>query len=258
MKTELIPTLNLVNNYFYHTIHQSFNSTRQRSWQGWQELLKLLEVQKLLKINNLKILDLACGNGRFLKFWQQNSESHFDYLGLDSSKELINFAKKIIKTEQNHKFQVWDSIQNGLNFSQAEGFNFNLITVFGFYHHLCNFGLRQKLFEQISTNLKPDGLAVVSAWKFVREKNIENKILNPASDFAKTFFKKYQLQMSDLEKNDYFLLWKRGDFAVRICHDADQTEFLNLAKEFDLKLVTQFQADGKERNLNDYFVLKKG
>jgi ubiquinone/menaquinone biosynthesis C-methylase UbiE len=66
-------------------------------------VLKLLELNSKLIIKNLKLLDLACGNGVLAKAIPDN----VNYFGVDNAPSLINEAKR---TDQNlnHKYLIAD------------------------------------------------------------------------------------------------------------------------------------------------------
>ena len=51
-----------LNNRFYKTVATDFSATRQMPWAGWDRLLPFLPKEAI------DILDLGCGNGRFLSF----------------------------------------------------------------------------------------------------------------------------------------------------------------------------------------------
>jgi len=68
----------------YNDIAEQFNETRQKH--SWQELIKLAKKVK----SGSSVLDVGCGNGRLLKILPSNIK----YLGVDSSKKLLNLAQQ--------------------------------------------------------------------------------------------------------------------------------------------------------------------
>ena len=75
----------------YDTYAQEFSDCRPFFWRELEHLNKFIR-------NGDKILDIGCGNGRLLNLFE-NKE--IDYTGIDSSKELIEIAKKNYSNERN-------------------------------------------------------------------------------------------------------------------------------------------------------------
>jgi len=75
-----------LNKDFYNNVSPSFSKTRQYGWPGWKILLQYL------KDNNFKcekVIDLACGNGRFYN----SAVKYFPdilYLGIDDNEILLH------------------------------------------------------------------------------------------------------------------------------------------------------------------------
>jgi len=67
----------------YDLIAEPFSGTRQFIW---EDLKPLAEYVK----DGDKVLDVGCGNGRLLELFQGKNA---DYIGVDSSEELIKIAK---------------------------------------------------------------------------------------------------------------------------------------------------------------------
>ncbi len=66
-------------------------------------VLRLLELNLKSQISNLKLLDLACGNGVLAKAIPEDIE----YLGIDNAPSLINEAKRTDRNP-NHKYLIAD------------------------------------------------------------------------------------------------------------------------------------------------------
>ena len=72
-----------LNREFYEKHNESFDKSRSYGfWEGFEEIIEFLP-------KTPKILDLGCGNARFLKFLLEKNLLIFSYLGLDNSREFI-------------------------------------------------------------------------------------------------------------------------------------------------------------------------
>ncbi len=259
MRKYLIRILNQLNQDFYNQIGTDFSATRNFAWTGWEKFPKYLK-QK----NNLKILDLACGNGRLIDFLEKNLPNNFSYLGLDNSRTLLEIAKNKFPKYQ---FNYFDLINNFL-INQKIILNtqekFDLITVFGLTHHLASNQLRKELLRSLKNNLNQNGIIVLSNWQFAKEKErFQKNTINYKKILKNSKINLWQkikliFILSQLEKNDFLLDWRQGEKAeqvFRYCHQVDEMEIEQIAKENRLKIITKFSSDGKSGNLNQYFIL---
>ena len=57
-----------------------------------------------------------------------------------------------------------------------------------------------------------------------------------------------------LEKNDYFLDWRRGERAIRYCHAYKTEEVEKLFDTTPLQLQATYRADGRENGVNSYYL----
>ena len=105
-------------------------------------------------INNKEIishLDFATGTGRIAKLLEEKSKEQ--YL-LDSSKKMLEYAKKILNSDK-CKFIEEDFTKINLNKK------FDLITAFRFFPN-AEFFLREKAMKFISQHLKDDGVLIIN------------------------------------------------------------------------------------------------
>jgi len=260
MNKWLIKALNQLNQDFYQQVSVDFSTSRNFSWDGWEIIF-----QQLPKKQNLKVLDIACGNGRFIEFLEKKLNNNFDYLGLDNSKELLKIAKNRFPKKQFNYFDLVDNYLINQKIIIENKKKFDVIVLFGLSHHLPSFELRNELFKSLKNNLNKKGLIIVSNWQFANEqgrfaKNIlswRKIIKNPKINLWQKI--KLIFLLLNLEKNDYLLDWRKGEKAnqvFRYCHQIDEEEMRKIAKENHLQPVNRFFADGKSGKLNQYFLLK--
>ncbi len=131
----------------YDQIAEEFSHTRHSLW---PELLPILDYIK----DGDKILDAGCGNGRILKLF---SGKLIDYTGIDPSKKLIEFAKKlnpnqgVFLTNQVEKLPFPDN-------------HFDHILMIAVLHHIPSRSLRQHALLELKRVLKPGGMLFITNW----------------------------------------------------------------------------------------------
>lgn len=256
MKKSTINQLNQLNQKFYSVIASEFSQTRQHSWVGWEKLLTAdFFNEKNRNKQKLFVLDLGCGNGRFAEFLSSRKIG-IKYLGIDTNEKLLKIGlnKNVFQDNQeNLRLEKFDLIENllaaeelgrvGMDFGE-----FDLVVAFGVLHHLPSFNLRRNFLKLMAKQIHDDGLVVITAWRFDRDKNLMARKQN---------FTNVDLSSIDMEENDYLLDWQRGQNAIRYCHLTLPNEMKELADQAGLKIVSTFSSDGKSGNLNDYYLCKR-
>jgi tRNA (uracil-5-)-methyltransferase TRM9 len=223
----------------YSSYANEFSSTRQSPWDGWKQLTKYF------KDKNNTVLDLACGNGRFLKFLSTSKTDLSRYLGVDNSSPLMEVAGELIETLKNDNKQSSLELMH-LDLEESSWGTkikdkYNLVVAFGITHHLQSRESRRKFFETISYLVEKDGIFIVTFWEFLKMERYIKKlskleIIDSTNDFEMTF-------------------GKNG--AKRFCHFYTDIEVLDLVSNLPFKIVDEFYSDGVEKNQNKYFVFKK-
>ncbi|MFZ5425082.1 MAG: class I SAM-dependent methyltransferase [Patescibacteria group bacterium] len=224
-----------LNAEFYETVGDEFDGTRQNPWEGWKHVM--MSIQPFLRHSTqIKVLDLGCGNGRFLSYIER-LDLPIKYLGIDASEKLLSKTFKSARAD----FAKVEFIKN---LYELHGLGtFDLIVAFGVTHHIPDKVHRKRWFLTIANLINQGGFLIFSTWNF----SIDKAVMGP---FEEDF----------LEENDYLLGW--GDTgALRFCHYYTEEEINQLIKELKdtgLHLLKTFEADGSTNQKNKYYVLRKG
>ena len=115
-----------------------------------QEFIEYL-LAYLLPRQGSKMLDIACGSGRFAK---QLAEHDYDVTGIDISMESITIAKKY-ETDNLHFFSQDMRLPFYINYFD---YAFNFFTSFGYFSHDRDHALAAKSF---AASLKENGILVI-------------------------------------------------------------------------------------------------
>lgn len=215
----------------YTTHAGDFSKTRQSPWKGWDRVLERLEVQEL------EVLDLGCGNARFLKYLYSKYPKRLkSYTGIDSSAGLLGIAKRDNPLPE-ARF-IKEDLENPNWLNTLEGENFNFIVSFGLSHHLHSYGVRSLLYKNSYDLLTAGGYFCITFWQFSSRESLMKKAIK-------------------LEGIDNYQLSFGSTGAKRFAHLTTETEIEKIEKENNFTLVESFFSDGKEGDLNLYRIYKK-
>jgi SAM-dependent methyltransferase len=218
----------------YTTYAKQFSDSRQAPWKGWFNLISKFKIQN----SKLSILDLGCGNGRFLKFLMDQHIQVEKYVGLDNSSELLEIAQNQFNLP-NIEFINLDLEDNWIK--DIKNDSFDLITVFGVVHHLHTFEQRRAILEESTKLLSINGILCVTYWQFLEIERYKDKII---------------WDKSQQELNNYTMYF--GDEkAERFCHFTSIDEIEKLEEGLQLDIIDTYKSDGKENDQNIYRVYKR-
>lgn len=245
MNKQTFIQLNRLNQLFYNTLANSFSQTRSLPNTGWDKLIPYLHT-----IPNPHILDLGCGNGRFLK-WLQSYTDNVRYTGVDQSENLLNLTPQAsTPSAQFIQADILTTLQT-LNLSQQP----SVITAFGLTHHIPGTLHRLSWFTQLARLLQPGGLLIYTNWQIYQDPRFSKarQTLN---------LPKYQLSISksDLEAGDYILPWQDRTDIFRYVHiysPSENAKIRSSLQKAGLSLLESYVSDGKTNNLNQYFIWEK-
>lgn len=251
MNQETAKKLQQLTKNFYDTVAGQFSDTRQTAWPGWERTL--VHLNETQENGQLSVLDLACGNGRFINFLKLNLKSELHYDGIDSNEVLLHKTKALLfeKEVQGNVYHI-DLVdrlteKNQMYFPELNR-NYNLIVCFGIFHHIPSKELRTSCIQQLGQLLQSSGILIISLWQFANLERFQKKLLSPQS---------FEIDPAQLEENDYLLGWDTQINIARYCHSFSMDEIKELVAASGLKLLDQFKADGKDNNMNTYLVLQR-
>jgi tRNA (uracil-5-)-methyltransferase TRM9 len=214
----------------YEKIAEDFDATRKVFW---QELYFLGDY-----INDGdKVLDIGCGNGRFLTVIK---DKIFQYTGIDNSESLISYAQKWHGDKE--KFICADALS--LPFEDA---SFDVAVSFGVLHHIPSKKFRKQFLSEAHRVLKKDGIAIITVW------NLWNKRLTP---IIRKYAIRKLLGKSKLDFKDVFLPFGKKE-SVRYLHAFTEREISRLLKRNGFKILELKFVKRRGDNENIVVICKK-
>jgi tRNA (uracil-5-)-methyltransferase TRM9 len=214
-----------LNQHFYQSVAEEFSRTREKGWSGWDNLLPY--IKKLADDGKFSILDLGCGNGRFLEFILSNfHQQSFKYTGLDFSQRLLSLAKLKYIGKPQAGFQRFDVIKGA---DKING-KYDLVVAFGLTHHLPYDYLTEKWLPQIVSLLNNNGYLALSFW-----------------DIGEG-------------KGEYLMGWGNNSKVQRYVCVLNQLEIkkvIEILVQLKLELVADYTDTHNKKNKNRYLVFKK-
>lgn len=230
-----------INQAFYRQLAGAFGASRNHPWPGWRRLLTHLGAQP----QALSVLDVACGNGRFAEFLQAHYEGPVDYLGVDTSEELLSEARACKRPWA--RFERQDILH-----SLPEP-SFALVGCFGLTHHVPGSARRKQLMQRLFSKVAPGGLLAVSFWRFAERPRFAKRVKDWSAYNAEQP-PEHRVPIAQLEAGDHLVVWGRGE-GLRYCHSFSEAEIDALFEE--QPVIARFLADGKSQDLNEYVVLQR-
>jgi len=234
VKKETAEKIIKINTEGYDKVADSFSQSRDYFWKEFHFLKNIVK-------NEDKILDIGCGNGRFLGFLKEDCNcedciekklNSFQYSGIDSSNELIKIAKEKYKDTLYAEFETGNATE-----LPHEENSFNKIFSFAVIHHIPSKELQAKFMSEAYRVLKNDGVFVLSSWNLWGTKHrtlIYKNIIKKIFGLSKLDFKDIIIHYFGEGKGERFL------------HAFTKKELENLAKKAGFKIekseITKMQS----------------
>lgn len=213
----------------YDNIAEDFSRTR---YSVWEEFKPLGQYAK----DGDKILDLGCGNGRFIELFRGKN---IEYAGIDNSHKLIEIARQ---KYPDGNFQAFD----GLKIPYPDNY-FDAIYSIAVFHHIPGDQLRQEFLTEAKRVLKSGGKLILSTWYLWH--NIS---------FWKLFFKFTFKRITGKSSFDFFDITEPwGKISERYFHNFRKGELKRLIKKVGFETERFFVSRRGPRNKNLLVVAKK-
>ena len=228
-----------LNREFYERFASSFSGTRFGPQPGWHRIIPYFP-------KRCAVLDLGCGNGRFAIFLDQHLEQ-VRYVGLEGSKALLTIAREQTRGLAHVQAACFQTDLSAPEWHRRSG-QFDVVTALAVLHHIPGFEARAEFVREAGRCMKPEGTLILSTWRFTHNPRMRRKLLPWAAA---------GLSEADVEPGDYLLDWKKDGGGMRYAHELDEAEVQELAARAGLRVVEQFVADGRERDLSLYSILRR-
>lgn len=257
------------NKIFYSQVFDTWNNEATYYWDGFYILYPIIE-QLLVSTGktHFRILDVGCANGRWFNFIEMCfPEYTFEKIGIDlvdfkSIHGLVNdFDFKVVNIEDSDEMD---------KFVDTAGY-FDIITLFGVYHHIQGREVRQTITKKLSTILNYEGRYIFTRWNFLKMNRLRNHILYPndleqladCNNSVGNYNNSNENTIPKIdylkwEKGDYYLKWDKSKFGIRYANMLDNIEIAGMLYNSILSCRYTFDSDDKQNNRNSYYVCKKG
>lgn len=215
----------------YNHIAPDFANTRVNIW---PEIAVLFDYIR----KGDKVLDLGCGNGRFVNIIKERGG---EYFGTDVSFGLIDIAKK---NYPNESFQATEPLK--LPFGDNY---FDIVYSIAVLHHVPSKDFRLEFLQETRRVLKTSGIFVLTAWK---PKDKEERFLG-----VKFLLKKIFGQSRGLDFGDVIEPWFGNNKGERYFHCFTKKELVGLAKQAGFEILKSGTIQNEKGNRQNLFVVLK-
>jgi tRNA (uracil-5-)-methyltransferase TRM9 len=231
MKLGVIQKLEVLNEAFYMRHAEAFSNTRTAPWPGWEHTLVP---------SDASVLDLGCGNGRYLSFLRSRGFEGA-YQGVDSCGALVERAAEVFPPSDRIHWQVGrlDDVLRG-------NADYDHVAAWGVLHHVPSEKKREELIEQMLQRIRKGGTLWFSLWQFRDHLRFQKNECSPA-DFG--------FSSDDLEEGDALLDWQGDRDVPRYCHHFSNEEIARMCRRFVDASPSVHRSEGSDR-FNTYVCMR--
>ena len=245
-----------LNRQFYEQHASAFVAKRDRPWPGWKRVLAAATTERTA----LRVLDVGCGNGRLGAFLDEAWDAPLEYVGIDASQPMIDYARKRFAPGSTPhrvtRFVCGDLIANAPAdvLAETSAVGFDLCCAFGLLHHIPGEARRAALFAAMAEHTQPGGVLAASFWRFDAHERFRLRFREASAPELAP-----HVDVTQLEVGDHLVAWGDEE-AVRYCHAACDEEIeshIEAMRACGLRLIDDFASEGPEQNLNRYVVFER-
>jgi len=262
MQQKLILAINEMNTDFYKITNPYLNHSDHVYRLGWVDLINIIKETD----QNLNVLDIACGDGRFGCLLAQNNLNIQSYIGVDNSKFSLEIAsQKISNTSIKTSELIYSDLIFDIDYLSKISSETNIVVIIGLFHHLPSQKLRLEFMKKITDRLSSGARLIWTTFQYLDIPRLKRQVLDLQDPKITQFLQsKFDLDISELESGDSILEWskiletKETIRAYRYSHYFNQNEIDDLINQSNLILKHDFTENGNEGGLNRYFICEKG
>jgi len=250
VKEETVKKLLQLNQEFYQRFGEAFAETRRRIQPGVARVLAEF-------VRDGDWLDLGCGSGALISSWIKAGRKG-SYTGLDFSGALLSEARKNLLGQPQHPGLEVEYLQADLldaNWAKAvNGKRYDGVLAFASLHHLPGRQNRVSVLRSALSLLKPGGVLIHSEWQFQNSPKMMSRVLPWLT---------VGIDEAEVEPGDTLLDWRHvtaGQGAargLRYVHLFTRQELQGIADMCGMRIMDEFESDGKGGDLALYQVWKK-
>jgi tRNA (uracil-5-)-methyltransferase TRM9 len=255
MDRATVLALNEINRAFYRSAAASFSATRRTPWPGFQRVAEILAHELGALGRRPHVLDVGCGNGRFLDALVEQFEEDeaFAYTGLDGSPALVDEARRRHPGRRDVRLRVHDFVALELAGVLGDA-RFAAVALLAVLHHVPGAETRRRLLAELARRLEPGGVLALSLWRFAGSERMQRRVVPWERWVARSGAR---LDLAQLEPGDVLLAFGAGEESVRYCHALDDAEARALLATLPLEPLASFDADGEAGRANRYLLLRR-